>query len=64
MEKPKLFFIQACRGDKLQKHITVDGESLPNTSDFFFSFVVPRLPGFSTYGERLLVCHRALSGNQ
>ena len=39
--KPKLFFIQACRGDKLQKRVTVDGESLPNTSDFFFSFAVP-----------------------
>ena len=42
--KPKLFFIQACRGDKLQKpiRITVDGsEWLPNTSDFFFSFAVP-----------------------
>ena len=39
--KPKLFFIQACRGDKLQKRITVDGETLPNTSDFFFSFAVP-----------------------
>ena len=39
--KPKLFFIQACRGDELQKRITVDGETLPNTSDFFFSFAVP-----------------------
>lgn len=39
--KPKLFFIQACRGEKLQKRVTVDGEGLPNTSDFFFSFAVP-----------------------
>ena len=41
--KPKLFFIQACRGDKLQNRVAADGEqALPNTSDFFFSFAVPQ----------------------
>ena len=40
--KPKLFFIQACRGDKLQTRVAADGESLPTTDDFFFSFAVPR----------------------
>lgn len=45
--KPKLFFIQACRGDKPQKRVAADGEFLPNTSDFFFSFAVPQ--GYKAY---------------
>ena len=48
--KPKLFFTQACRGDKPQKRVAADGESLPNTSDFFFSFAVPR--GYKAYHHK------------
>lgn len=44
--KPKLFFIQACRGESKQKRIATDGE-LPNTADFFFSFAVPQ--GYKAY---------------
>lgn len=40
VNKPKLFFIQACCDDKPKKRLASDSGFIPNTSDFFFSFAV------------------------
>ena len=52
IDKPKLFFVQACRGETEDPGIKVvsDGNSLPVEADFLFGYATP--PGNAAYRSR------------
>jgi len=55
VDKPKLFFIQACRGDKDDEGAEMDGPEknsnlLPKEADCFFGYATP--PGYASWRSR------------